>query len=209
MSRSRLPCFRCFTRPRSWNTFSCAFSRTEQVLKRIRSASSGRSVISKPFSARRSSAILSESYSFIWQPKVRMKSFFVMSSAAARPRELLGREQPDAKDLPAAIQDVIGPGPLARNAHRHDDEIALVADGRAGGELHRFAVHRYGRLHDMPEVAASGVLGNRHRARLGDGRRPQEGRQEREVRGAAYGHGRSARREMVANQGLEPRTCGL
>jgi len=32
--------FRCFTRPRSLNTFSCAFSRTEQVLKSTRSASS-------------------------------------------------------------------------------------------------------------------------------------------------------------------------
>ena len=31
--------FRCLTRPRSLNTFSCAFSRTEQVLNRIRSAS--------------------------------------------------------------------------------------------------------------------------------------------------------------------------
>ncbi len=36
--------FRCLTRPRSENTFSCAFSRTEQVLNRIRSASSGLSV---------------------------------------------------------------------------------------------------------------------------------------------------------------------
>jgi hypothetical protein len=32
--------FRCLTRPRSLNTFSCAFSRTEQVLKRMRSACS-------------------------------------------------------------------------------------------------------------------------------------------------------------------------
>jgi hypothetical protein len=31
---------RCLTRPRSLKTFSCAFSRTEQVLNRIRSASS-------------------------------------------------------------------------------------------------------------------------------------------------------------------------
>ena len=36
-------CFRCFTRPRSWNP-SPAPSRTEQVLKRITSASSGLSV---------------------------------------------------------------------------------------------------------------------------------------------------------------------
>src|SRR5437016_3897693 len=36
--------FRCLTRPRSLNNFSCAFSRTEQVLKTIRSASSPSSV---------------------------------------------------------------------------------------------------------------------------------------------------------------------
>ena len=36
-----LACFRSLTRPRSAKTFSCAFSRTEQVLNRITSASSG------------------------------------------------------------------------------------------------------------------------------------------------------------------------
>src|SRR6478672_5455513 len=66
------------TRPRSANTFSCAFSRTEQVLKRMRSASPGSAVFSKPSAALSTSAILSESYSFIWHPKVRMKTFFVV-----------------------------------------------------------------------------------------------------------------------------------
>ena len=41
------------TRPRSWNTFSCAFSRTEQVLKRITSASSGLSVLTSSSCRRR------------------------------------------------------------------------------------------------------------------------------------------------------------
>ena len=48
--------FRCLTRPRSLNTFSCAFSRTEQVLKRMRSAAStsvGRLVAVPPRAARR------------------------------------------------------------------------------------------------------------------------------------------------------------
>ena len=58
--------------PRSLNTFSCAFSRTEQVLKRITSASSGAAASSYPSAAASTSAILSESYSFIWQPNVRM-----------------------------------------------------------------------------------------------------------------------------------------
>ena len=39
------------TRPRSWNTRSCAFSRTEQVLNRMTSASSGRSVSVEPSEA--------------------------------------------------------------------------------------------------------------------------------------------------------------
>ena len=60
------------TRPRSWNTRSCAFSRTEQVLNRMTSASSGRSVEREPSEAASTSAMRSESYSFIWQPNVRM-----------------------------------------------------------------------------------------------------------------------------------------
>jgi len=70
--------FRWRTRPRSWKTFSCAFSRTEQVLNRMMSASSGLSVLMTPSEALSTSAILSESYSFIWHPKVRMNSFFGM-----------------------------------------------------------------------------------------------------------------------------------
>ena len=72
ITRSGFSRFRCLTRPRSENTFSCAFSRTEQVLKRITSASSGRSVVTTPSEALSTSAILSESYSFIWHPNVRM-----------------------------------------------------------------------------------------------------------------------------------------
>src|SRR5690606_10792663 len=74
MMRLGLLCFRCCTRPRSEKTFSWAFSRTEQVLNRMTSASSGFGVISRPWSPRNTSTILSESYSFIWQPKVRMYS---------------------------------------------------------------------------------------------------------------------------------------
>src|SRR5690606_32452271 len=60
------------------------FSRTEQVLKMMMSASSGVSVSSAPLASLRISAIFSESYSFIWQPKVRMKSFLWVSGMAAR-----------------------------------------------------------------------------------------------------------------------------
>ncbi len=72
MMRSGRSAFSARTRPRSWNTRSCAFSRTEQVLNRMTSASSGRSVATRPSDAPSTSAILSESYSFIWQPNVRM-----------------------------------------------------------------------------------------------------------------------------------------
>ncbi len=68
ITRSGLAAFSAFIRPSSENTFSCAFSRTEQVLNRITSASSGLSVFSSPWLACSTSTILSESYSFIWQP---------------------------------------------------------------------------------------------------------------------------------------------
>ena len=63
-------CFSSRQRPSWENTFSWAFSRTEQVLSRITSASSARSVNSIPWDALSTSAILAESYSFIWQAKV-------------------------------------------------------------------------------------------------------------------------------------------
>ena len=75
MMRSGFASLSARTRPRSWNTRSCAFSRTEQVLKRMTSASSGRSASASPSEAASTSAIRSESYSFIWQPNVRMYSF--------------------------------------------------------------------------------------------------------------------------------------
>ena len=50
MIRSGFCCFRCLTRPRSWKTFSGP-SRTEQVLNRMMSASSGRSVLTTPSAA--------------------------------------------------------------------------------------------------------------------------------------------------------------
>src|SRR5690606_2033721 len=71
------------TRPRSENTFSCAFSRTEQVLNKMMSASSGVLTSSAPSACRRTSTILSESYSFIWQPKVRIYTFLPLLSWAA------------------------------------------------------------------------------------------------------------------------------
>ncbi len=72
MIRSGRSRFSSRTRPRSWNTRSCAFSRTEQVLNRMTSASSGRSVAERPSLSASTSAMRSESYSFIWHPKVRM-----------------------------------------------------------------------------------------------------------------------------------------
>jgi len=67
MSRG-LARFRCFTRPRSANTFSCAFSRTEQVLKTMTSASSARTAGSSPSACASTPEMRAESTSFIWQP---------------------------------------------------------------------------------------------------------------------------------------------
>ena len=60
-------------RPSSENTFSCAFSRTEQVLTSTMSACSATSVAFALNADTSTSAILAESYSFIWQPYVWMK----------------------------------------------------------------------------------------------------------------------------------------
>ncbi|MFD2270750.1 hypothetical protein ACFS07_05610 [Undibacterium arcticum] len=46
-------------------------------MSRITSASSALSVRTMPSAACSTSAILSESYSFIWQPKVLMNTFFL------------------------------------------------------------------------------------------------------------------------------------
>lgn len=64
------PAFSAFQRPNWLKTFSCAFSRMEQVLTSTTSASSGLSVSSRPSEAASTSAIFAESYSFIWHPWV-------------------------------------------------------------------------------------------------------------------------------------------
>ncbi|MNN36316.1 hypothetical protein D3C81_1502090 [compost metagenome] len=74
MMTSRPPALSAFQRPSWLNTFSCAFSRMEQVLTSTTSASSGLSVNSSPSASASTSAILVESYSFIWQPWVLMYS---------------------------------------------------------------------------------------------------------------------------------------
>src|SRR5690606_27468100 len=74
ISTGRSPCLRDFQRPSWLNTFSCAFSRIEQVLTRITSASSTFVVSSSPSEAASTSAMRAESYSFIWQPWVGMNN---------------------------------------------------------------------------------------------------------------------------------------
>src|SRR4029077_15183775 len=182
-------------RPRSWNTFSCAFSRTEQVLNRIRSASSGRSVASKPRSARRISAILFESYSFIWQPNVRMKTLpdtLVASEARLWPGEILGRDQPRAKNPTVGVQRVVRPGAVRRNGGRDDDQVLLIANLRTGCEARRPLVDRDRHSVEMADDAAVRLRRNRRGAELRHDRRRQQGRQEGEVRGEAKDHAPAA-----------------
>src|SRR5450631_2097169 len=88
------------TRPRSAKTYSCAFSRTEHVLNRMRSASAASAVCSKPSAAASTSAIFSESYSFIWHPKVRMKTFFVGVMQVLGAEVSPGRANLEAQILP-------------------------------------------------------------------------------------------------------------
>src|SRR5256885_8692722 len=122
-----------------------------------------------------------------------MNSFFVMSAAAGTaPRKLIGRQQPHVKNLAVAIQVVGSPGALARNGRRHDDQVLLIADDGACGELHRLVVHGYGHLADVPDVAPLGVLRDRARPRLSEDRYgPKEGREERQEGCSAWGHARS------------------
>src|SRR5690606_652871 len=80
MTTDSLCRLRSFQRPSWLNTFSCAFSRIEQVLMRMTSASASLSVTTRPCAAPRTSAILAESYSFIWQPWVFMYSFPVIGT---------------------------------------------------------------------------------------------------------------------------------
>src|SRR3546814_16412898 len=72
-----------FHRPSWQNTFSCAFSRIEQVLTSTTSASVTSSVSSSPSAAASPSAMRAESYSFIWQPWVGLWSFFAAGTPAA------------------------------------------------------------------------------------------------------------------------------
>jgi hypothetical protein len=60
-------------RPSSENTFSSAFSRTEHVLTSTMSACAASAVACALNADVSTSAILAESYSFIWQPYVWMK----------------------------------------------------------------------------------------------------------------------------------------
>jgi len=70
MIKSARLSFQRFQRPSWEKTFSWAFSRIEQVLSSRTSASSGVAVRDNPWVSRSRSEILSESYSFIWQPNV-------------------------------------------------------------------------------------------------------------------------------------------
>ena len=164
-------------------------------LMRIRSASSGRSVGSKPRVVRMSSVIFSESYSFIWQPKVRMNSFFATLAASGsrfRPRELRGGQQPHAGYLPVGVHDVVGPCAVRRDGHGHDDQVLLVADLGAGSELRPLVVDGHRHLGDVTDDAPVRVRGDGRSPDLRQNRHRQQGRKESKVRDSALNHDPSA-----------------
>ena len=73
MMRFGFSSFSARQRPSSENTFSCAFSRTEHVFTSTISACAASGVACALNATVSTSAILAESYSFIWQPYVWMK----------------------------------------------------------------------------------------------------------------------------------------
>ena len=77
------------------------------------SASSGRSVSSKPSASRSTSAILSESYSFIWQPNVRIYSLRAMEIGAWKARKY-SSYHPGAPRPPTGA--IMGPAGVRRAA---------------------------------------------------------------------------------------------
>src|ERR1700754_1301736 len=116
------PCLCAFQRPSWLKTFSWAFSRMEHVLTRITSASASSWVSSSPCDARSTSAILAESYSFIWQPWVLMKSLPLMGRGTVFRGGLPNRPVYAAVTLlatcPPWINDLREPGHARRPWHR-------------------------------------------------------------------------------------------
>src|SRR6185312_11870662 len=155
----------CFQRPSWLNTFSCAFSRIEQVLIRITSASDSSWVNSMPCDAFSTSAILAESYSFIWQPWVLMKSLPLMAwipwfvgraLESAEPRSLPAWSRPCQQS--AMADQVLAP--TARNRQR-----ALGVRGpwrhtapMSGAASHRGSVDRPARCFPSRPILAGVVL---------------------------------------------------
>jgi hypothetical protein len=103
------------------NTFSCAFSRTEQVLNRMTSASSGSSV--SP-GRRRGQHIghLAESYSFIWQP----------NSASFSSSELGGKATSDRRSIRDFVLGLLKPLYAGRAKHvktKDGDDVMVAWSG--------------------------------------------------------------------------------
>src|SRR5262245_39420556 len=179
--RCGLSRLRCFTRPRSANTFSCAFSRTEQVLNTMTSASSALAAVSRPSAARSTSAILSESYSFIWQPKVRRKSFPTLLAF-----RFLGREEPYRLHQAVRVELVLDPRAGGNRARQHDAVVA-VADLHALREAALRTVDLHDHLLHVADLAPHGVLRNsaQLRPRRGAGEQQEQQGEARHRHGEA------------------------
>ena len=120
-------------RPSSENTFSSAFSRTEQVLTSRTSASSGRSAGSRPCECASASAVLAESYSFIWQPKVRMNSLRGPSMLRNVPHTRDRRESGNGEDRRRAHGRASGRGTERRRVRRRPPAAGSAAGVRPSG----------------------------------------------------------------------------
>src|SRR5258706_1651825 len=167
---------RCLTRPRSANTFCSALSRTEQVLKTMTSASSGLAAGVSHSAWASTQDILSESYSFIWQPKVRMKSLPAMELLhRIALRGFLRRKDPDAADLALEVELVLDHD-AARDRGGNHDHVAVVANLRTGGEQRALAVDLDRHAFDVAHGGALRIRRNGAQLRLRrKGRRQRRG----------------------------------
>ena len=196
------------TRPRSANTFSCAFSRTEQVLKTMRSASSAASVGSKPSAAREHVGDLvrvvlvhlaAEGAEVeLARHACRYSSVGCAASCGVRiqTRCTLARASSMVLDQRCRRHAV---GTHDHVVGRRGSARPQLRSLRAAVDLDRHALHV---AHACRAWRHAGMV--RSCARAAPARR----RQRRSSRRTQ--HGLSVQeRGMVANQGLEPRTNGL
>ena len=209
--RPGLARFRCLTRPRSANTFSCAFSRTEQVLKTMTSASSALAAGARPSACGEHAGDLlrvvlvhlaAEGADEELARHDRPRYFFGSGCAASCGERIQAR-----RTWPSGVELVLDRA--RRAAGRSAPRSCCGHRGSARRPRARSACRRSRRSSpargsSSPRFASAGMV---RRLRL-RGAAPRRRRKARQSAGCGS-LGQCTEKEMVANQGLEPRTNGL